>query len=494
LLPSDIVPTARFISEKMKFLPRIGCQALWISLLMGTPGAISSRAQSLSDSPRLKHTSAAILRSVKVISDGEGPALEIISTRALNPTIQSLDSPPRLVIDLPGVQVPWPRKRVAPRSNQIRGFRVHQFQQTPPAVRVVLDLVQPAGYGTEGRGERLLVRLYPLAEARQASPTLPSVTAFTMGVRPAVVPVSPGSSGAIVEAGSRLARDSSVTAGADATILHLTRGGEVRVCPGTTLSITISQNGHDLMLGMSTGAIEAHYALKASADSVVTPDFRMLLAGPGEFHYAFSADTRGNTCVRALRENTASVLVSELLGSGTYQVKPNEQIVFRAGRLSLMDASVPDDCGCPPPAIPALRAAAASAPAIAEKDLPHSVHLAPPGDRAKPMLPEPSRDGFTVRSAPSSQVTVTVFPTDLARVPSAGRGVTRVQVDAPFVFRATDPATSPSPNPEAPGLPISRVASPAPLLTMPEPPPTETGRHNKGILGRFKSFLAAIFR
>jgi AMIN domain len=475
----------------MKFLPRIGCQALWISLLLGTLGAISSRAQSPADFPSLKHTSAAILRSVKVISDGEGPALEIISTRALHPTIQSLVSPPRLLIDLPGVQVPWPRKRVEPRSNQIRGFRVHQFQQTP-VVRVVLDLVQPAGYGTEGRGERLLVRLYPLTEARQASPAPPSVTAFTAGVRPAVLPASPGSSGAIVEAGSPLAGDSAVTAGADATILHLTRGGEVRVCPGTTLSITASQNGHDLMLGMSTGAIEAHYALKASADSVVTPDFRMLLAGPGEFHYAFSADTRGNTCVRALRENTASVLVSELLGNGTYQVKPNEQIVFRAGRLSLMDASVPDDCGCPPPAIPALRAA--SAPAIAKKDLPHLVHLAPPGDRAKPMLAEPSRDGLTVRSAPSSQVTVTVFPTELARVRSAGRGVTRVQVDAPFVFRATDPATSPSPNPEAPVLPISPVASPAPLLTMPEPPPTETGRHNKGILGRFKSFLATIFR
>jgi hypothetical protein len=439
---------------------------------MGTLGAISSPAQSPSDSPSLRKRSAAILRSVRVISDGEGLALEIISTRALNPTIQSLDNPPRLVIDLPGIQVASPRKALELRSDQIRGVRVHQFQQTPPVARLVLDLLQPSGYGTEGGGERLLVRLYPPAAARQASPTTPSVTAFTAGVRPAVVPLTPGSSGVMVEAGRRLARDSSVTAGADAAILHLTRGGEVRVCPGTTLSVTTSQNGHDLMLGMSTGAIEAHYALSASADSVVTPDFRMLLAGPGEFHYAFSADTRGNTCVRALRENTASVLVSELLGNGTYQVKPNEQIVFRGGRLSLMDASVPDDCGCPPPAIPALRASAAPAPAIAEKDLPQSVHLAQPGDRAKPVLPEPSRDGL----------------------PAAERGVTRVQVDAPFVFRASDPATSTSPNLEGQSLPISRVASPAPLLTMPEPPPAEAERHNKNILGRIKGFFAAIFR
>src|SRR3954463_3822235 len=153
-------------------------------------------------------------------------------------------------------------------------------------------------------------------------------------------------SGSVIMAagGTRVASGSAVAAGRTAASLRLDRGGEVRVCPGTSVNVTAAARSKGLMLSLSDGTIETHYSVGSSADTVQTPDFRILFPGPGDFNFAVRADASGNTCIRALDGNTASLVVSEMMGDGTYQVRPNEQVTFSDGKVS---NAVPfGKCGC----------------------------------------------------------------------------------------------------------------------------------------------------
>jgi AMIN domain len=468
----------------MKLLPRVRSPFLALSLLTGLLTA-SSAAQS---APKLLATTDApvVVRSVRLLP---GPAVEILSSRPLVPSISKLDNPPRLVIDLLNADLPnadlanallpGNNNRSDVSSQEIRRVRVSQYQNAPPVTRVVLDLLKPVGHTWDAAGNRLMVRIHATDEVR-AKP--PSVPAFTEGIQPVAVPLSPGSSGAVVLAGSHAAAGSSVTAGSDTSVLRLERGGEVLVCPGTTVSVTSSQNGHALMLGMNIGTLEAHYSLDASADSILTPDFHILLAGPGEFHYAVSADSRGNTCIRALPGNTASVMVSELLGDGNYQVKPTEQIVFRSGRLNLVDTAVPASCGCPPPGVPMLRAAVPNAPAVSDAKLLSSpVHLAQPEDPPTPVTPGD-------------------LPSETAALPPSRPNDVHVQVEAPFVFRAED---LPSDNRHVPKPALIREVEFLTMRDLPRPasfeievlpPPQIHSRPaHHGVFAKIKGFFAGIF-
>ena len=436
----------------------------------------------------------ASVRAVRVVPQKDGPTIEIYSTQSLTPTITQIEGPSRLVIDLPGANMAFPKRRIDFRSEEVSGVRINQFQDNPPIARVVVDLAQPITYSWDASGNRLTVRLHPSPNAAAVHALPPSVPALTNGAQPLAVPVSPVGNGAIMLAGSRISGGSAVTAGSDTAVLRLGRGGEIRVCPGTTVSVTSGKNGQDLMLGMSTGSLEAHYALSNSADSVLTPDFRILMAGPGEFHYAISADAHGNTCVRSLPGNTASVIVSELMGDGTYQVKPSEQIVFSQGRLATTGAPPPMDCGCPPPNEPILRASA-STPVVSDENQPSTLRLP---DNA-PVSPPPPVSGHPT-DAPPNQVTVSMADSTTAPLPAPQPNEVHVQVDAPFVFRATDPKpTPPPPVAEARTLPISTSTKPSTIEAAALPPqaaqnetPADSGHH--GFFGKMRGFFAALFK
>jgi len=254
--------------------------------------------------------------------------------------------------------------------------------------------------------------------------------------------------------GTRVLSGSSVTAGEAPAVLKLARGGEVRVCPRTNLAVSSSQSGRDLLLGMGSGAVEADYSLASSADTIMTPDFRILLAGPGSFHFAVGTDNKGNSCVRSLSGNTASLIVTELMGDGTYQVKPDEQVLFHGGSVAAPDHIV-GSCGCPAPA-PVMRAEAPPAPA------------APP--LTPPLPPE--------------------------------NGV-HVEVEAPFVFHGEARAEEVQPtatlrlaSAPAPHLPDEALAPAPPTAVEPKvTPPSQTTAKpaKKGFFGKMKSFFGAVF-
>jgi hypothetical protein len=286
-----------------------------------------------------------------------------------------------------------------------------------------------------------------LSAAARAQQTVGEVRSSDATVKGSVV---------LASSGPQVLSGSSVTAGTAPASLRLARGGEVRICPGTSLAVSASPSGRELMMSLSTGALETHYTLAASADSIVTPDFRIQLPGPGTFHFAFSSDAGGNTCVRSLENNSASVIVSELMGDGTYQVRPGQTVFFRDGHVSeASDAGTP--CGCPAP------------PAVQKAEVPP-----PPPAGAVPV----------------------------AALPQPKPGDVHVLVDAPFVFRAEDlPGPAPSPmlayleitRLPQPGLPPPAVAPPprpAPSAAQQAAPPKPA---RKGFFGRVSAFFAGIF-
>jgi len=248
--------------------------------------------------------------------------------------------------------------------------------------------------------------------------------------------------------------------------------------------------------------MEAHYSLAASADSVLTPDFRIMFAGPGHFDFAISADAHGNTCVRALKGNSSSAIVSELIGDRIYQVRPAEQAVFRGGRIDKVDTDAPLECGCPAP-LPVVLANAASAPLLSDSQLPEKVRL---GGTSAPSVNPRGEVGLVFGT--TAGTTLSNGP-ETAPLPPSQPSDAHVQVEAPFVFSAKSRsvAAPSAPLAAAADLPVAdysaRQVHLDPLLQSPAviaPPPQEkkdepqAKSQHHSFLGRVKGFFAGIFR
>jgi hypothetical protein len=272
---------------------------------------------------------------------------------------------------------------------------------------------------------------------------------------------------------------SSISAGKNAASLRLTRGGEVRLCSATTLTASASTSGSELMLGLNAGELELHYYLAVNADTLMTPDFRLLLAGPASIHIGVNVDPSGTMCVQSLAGNSGSVIVSEVAGDGTYQVRPGQHVIFRNGRVAdAWNELHGADCGCPP-AEPIIRAAA-------------------PG----PLKPaEEEKAPATMAAVPQP------VPLPDASTPDASAGNVQIQVDAPMIYRGSEaepapPVTFATLRLAREGdslLYFDRVALPPEPPKIKPPAPEQVtataqpSRH-RGVFRRLGTLIAAMFR
>jgi hypothetical protein len=284
--------------------------------------------------------------------------------------------------------------------------------------------------------------------------------------------------------GTSVLSGSSIQAGAQAASLKLDRGGSVLVCEGTKLSVTSSQNGRELLFSLNSGNLELNYPLGAEADTLLTPDLRLLMPGPGTVHVAVRVTPQGDTCVQSLPWNVSAVVVSETMGDATYQVKPDEAVLFRGGRLGDSSKSK-QNCGCPTsPPVQVAKAAPPPPPAAQPKS------AAPMGSApvVSASTPGQAKPGEPMASAPPS--------------PTPPPPEQHLAVAAPFVYRASDPIPDLTENVAILRLENDKVIQLEPTVLPPasakkKAPQNTTQTAQKaqshGFFSKIGSFFAAIF-
>ena len=298
-----------------------------------------------------------------------------------------------------------------------------------------------------------------------------------------------------------------ITAGEHSATLRLARGGQVRVCPGTNLTVNTSPQGQELMFAMSAGSLEADYSIPFLADVVLTPDYRILISGPADVSVSISANKNGDACVRSRGDNSY-VVVSELMGDDFYHVKPDEQVVFHAGHVKDPDENSSMICGCPGPSplqraetapqqptpVPAQVAAAQPAsttPIVAPKVESVPQPSSPAGQpEPREIVPTPQQRAV-VATAIRNEPAVAATASAAAGLPQQAAGPVQVQVDAPMVFKGSN--AQPDVTATLARVHIERLPWPQTPVVVPQPPQNDKTRVEGQKRGFFKRLMHALF-
>ncbi|MGB7548893.1 MAG: hypothetical protein WBM14_14175, partial [Terracidiphilus sp.] len=183
----------------------------------------------------------------------------------------------------------------------------------------------------------------------------------------AIVPLDdriPGSgatvTGALEVTGGRaiIAASGAVTSGSTTTEVVLPHRGTLRVCASTTVKLAADSSvpagdTPGLIMALDHGALELSFAASPAtlrnADILMTPDFRILIGGPGAADVKVRLGEHGDTCVDNPGLNAPYVLVTSVFDASNYRVQPGQRVMFQHGSLHEVVDQEKEPCGCPTP-------------------------------------------------------------------------------------------------------------------------------------------------
>ena len=243
----------------------------------------------------------------------------------------------------------------------------------------------------------------------------------------------------VVDGHAVLAGQASVTAKDHTAPITLGRGGTVRVCQTSVVRLTESRAAElaaPLLFSLDRGAIEVQMNA-TPADAVMTPDLRFAARSGGPLDLRLRVARNGDTCVENRGVGAPTLAVSDVFGESSYELLPNQRVLFEHGSLHEVVDHESSPCGCPdaegmsvadallaPGALDRGSAAPQAAQAAAEHPFPAAVSEglapapeAPPAAAGQAQVQLPVSDALTY-TAPAS---VPVGAPNLARAASNPR-------------------------------------------------------------------------
>jgi len=144
-----------------------------------TPVAMKSAAAPKATSAAAS-SSHAQLQKVNVVADGDSFRIEMITNQAVAGKVSKLNSPARVLVELPETIAATRENRITVGSGGIKGIRIGTNGKNPPTTSVVVDLEKATAFEfTPGPAGKLVLTLHSDAVAKNTSAPAPKPVPVT---------------------------------------------------------------------------------------------------------------------------------------------------------------------------------------------------------------------------------------------------------------------------------------------------------------------------